>query len=209
MIARRNVRLMSGPDMISGFRLKQSFHSSCGGAGNFFLCSCKEKSHQERKHVTWRPRFYTRITGKAAQIPITYSLRRRNGFLRCTSHVSSSHRRRAYRRYCLTAARFNAPNSWTGTVRRFADLQGVKPGAQANVLSFGNFSLHGQRKVTRSSAGGVEALPFKKKSRNWITCDSSRMPYGPFAARMFASASCLRSPACTGMTSTSGAPRHV
>jgi hypothetical protein len=31
-------------------------------------------------------------------------------------------------------------------------------GGENNVLSFGDFSLHGQRKVTRSSAGGAEAL---------------------------------------------------
>jgi hypothetical protein len=43
-------------------------------------------------------------------------------------------------------------------VRAIADSHCVKPGAQTDVLSFGDFSLHGQRKVTRSAAGGVEAF---------------------------------------------------
>jgi hypothetical protein len=57
LIARMNARLMWGRDVISDFRLEQSFHSfcsqsfhsSCGGAGNFFLCSCKEKSQADSK----------------------------------------------------------------------------------------------------------------------------------------------------------------
>jgi hypothetical protein len=32
---------------------------------------------------------------------------------------------------------------WAGRVRAFADSHIVKPGAQTNVLSFGDFSLHG------------------------------------------------------------------
>jgi hypothetical protein len=84
----------------------------------------------------------------------------------------------------LKTVRFYAPTSWTGTVRAFADLHDIKPGAQAHVLSFGDFSLREQRKVTSSSAGGVEALPFKMTAKNWI-------------------------PAYAGMTSTFGAPRHV
>jgi len=194
---------MWGPDVISGFRLKQSFHSSCGGAGNFFLYSCKERSHQERKHVAWRPRFYARISGKAAQIPITCASRQHNGLSRRISRTSLGHQCCLYRRYCLKTARFYAPTSWTGTVRAFAGLHDIKPGAQTHVLSFGDFSLHEQRKVTRSSAGGVEALLLRRGTRkNWITCDSCRMPFGPFVARMFASASCLRSPVCAGKTST-------
>jgi len=39
--------------------------------------------------------------------------------------------------------------------------------------------------------------------KNWTTHGSCRVPCGPFAARMFASASCLCSPACAGMTSLS------
>jgi hypothetical protein len=43
-------------------------------------------------------------------------------------------------------------------LRANPDLQSSSSEAQNHVLSFGDFSLHGQRKVTRSSAGGVEAL---------------------------------------------------
>jgi hypothetical protein len=37
--------------------------------------------------------------------------------------------------------------------------------------------------------------------QSWITRRIRGSPFGPFAARMFASASCLRSPAFAGMTS--------
>jgi len=73
-------------------------------------------------------------------------------------------------------------------------------------LLFGYFLLARQEKVTRSSAGGVEALALQHETRQsgrkyWITRGSCRVPCGPFAARMFASASCLRSPAIpAGMT---------
>jgi len=45
-----------------------------------------------------------------------------------------------------------------------------------------------------------------RKAKSWITNCVCSLPFGPFAARMFASASCLRSPAFAGMTS-SRAPR--
>ena len=173
MIARMSARLGSGPDVFSDFQLEQSFHSSCRGAGNFpkpsfrsacgrtgnfFLCSCKEKSHQERKHAAWHPRFYAWISGKAAQIPITCASRQRDGVSRHPSRTSSGHQCCLYRQYYLKAAQFYAPTSWTGTVPAFADLQDVKPGAPRHVLSLGDFSLHEQRKVTRSpQASGSSA----------------------------------------------------
>src|SRR5450755_2349512 len=43
-------------------------------------------------------------------------------------------------------------------------LPSVKPGVRGNVLSFGDFSLHEQRKVTRSAAGRVEALLLKERT---------------------------------------------
>jgi hypothetical protein len=64
----------------------------------------------------------------------------------------------------LKAARFYAPTSWTGTIRAFADLQGVKPGAQTHVLSFGDFSLHEQRKVTRSPERANGSFSWKIKT---------------------------------------------
>jgi hypothetical protein len=63
-----------------------------------------------------------------------------------------------YSRCCLTTALVMAPIQWTGGLRAHPDLQSSSSEAQNNVLSFGDFSLHGQRKVTRSSAGGAEAL---------------------------------------------------
>jgi hypothetical protein len=65
--------------------------------------------------------------------------------------------------------------------------------------------MPGVKKVTRSPAGRVEALLVQKKPRagSWITRDSCRGPSGPFAARTFAPASCIRSPALAGMTSES------
>jgi len=63
------------------------------------------------------------------------------------------------------------------------------------------------QKVTRSPVGRVKALLTKNregKARNWTMRGSCRAPFGPFAARMFAPASCLRSPACAGMTRRKG-----
>jgi hypothetical protein len=68
-----------------------------------------------------------------------------------------------YRRCRLTAAHFLAPTYWIGIFRDSADEPDVKPGVPRNVLSFGDFSLHEQRKVTRSAAGRVEALQIKQR----------------------------------------------
>ena len=46
------------------------------------------------------------------------------------------------------------------------------------------------------------------EGRRWIIRDSCRVPFGPFATRMFATASCLRSPACAGMTSKRKCGHH-
>jgi hypothetical protein len=46
---------------------------------------------------------------------------------------------------------------------------------------------------------------FLDSMKSWITRDSCRVPYGPFAARMFAPASCLRSQAFAGMTAMEAA----
>jgi hypothetical protein len=43
-----------------------------------------------------------------------------------------------------------ASTYWTGRLRAKSDLPCSSSEAQNNVLSFGDFSLHGQRKVTRS-----------------------------------------------------------
>src|SRR5450432_4230449 len=43
---------------------KQSFHSSCGGAGNFSLLV--QRKVTKRKHVGLRPRFYVMQTCKCA-----------------------------------------------------------------------------------------------------------------------------------------------
>jgi hypothetical protein len=84
-----------------------------------------------------------------------------------------------------------------------ADLQGRTPGRRAAGGVFLWLPFFAQaKKVTRLPAGRVEALLFRKRRRrSWITRDSCRVPFGPFAARMFAPASCLRSPAFAGMTS--------
>ena len=55
-----NSRAGGNPVLSLDFRLplvskSQGFPSSCGGAGNSFLYSCKEKSHQKRKHVVCAP----------------------------------------------------------------------------------------------------------------------------------------------------------
>ena len=77
-----------------------------------------------------------------------------------------------YCRSCLTTTFFQAPTSWTGAVRAFADLHDVKPGAPTGVLSFGDFSLHGQRKVTRSpKASGSSCFNAAKQSaRGRLSC---------------------------------------
>src|SRR5581483_1368791 len=40
-----------GVNPVPVFSWSKSFRSSFGRAGNFFLCLCKERSHQERKHT--------------------------------------------------------------------------------------------------------------------------------------------------------------
>jgi hypothetical protein len=78
-----------------------------------------------------------------------------------------------------------------------AQSQGRMPGDRAAGGVFLWLPFFAQaKKVTRSPAGRVEALHFRKsRRRSWITRDSCRVPFGPFATRMFAPASCLRSPA--------------
>ncbi len=52
----------------------------------------------------------------------------------------------------------------------------------------------------KTRQGGLFACQFEQQRRRWITRRSCGLPFGPFAPRMFASASCLRSPAFAGMT---------
>jgi hypothetical protein len=66
---------------------------------------------------------------------------------------------------CLTTARVLAPIKWFGRLRANSPLQNSSSEAQNNVLSFGDFSLHGQRKVTRSAVGRVEALELQQSLR--------------------------------------------
>jgi hypothetical protein len=68
---------------------------------------------------------------------------------------------------------------WTGRLRASPDLQSSSSEAQNHVLSFGDFSLHGQRKVTRSAEGRAEALLARSKPRkNWMTSSAveNRLP---------------------------------
>jgi len=58
------------------------------------------------------------------------------------------------------------PALWGGTVRTSSDLQDVKLEAQTSVLSFGDFSLHGQRKVTRSPVRRVEGSAQKQTNQS-------------------------------------------
>src|SRR5438445_6544431 len=57
-------------------------------------------------------------------------------------------------------------------------------------------------RIRHSREGGNPASSCLKKQRqrHWITRRVRGSPFGPSAARMFASASCLRSPAFAGMT---------
>jgi len=71
----------------------------------------------------------------------------------------------------LTAALVLAATFWTGTIRDFADLQNVNPGAPHNVVSFlvTSFFARAKKEVTRSAAGRVEALHFKSKGQSLIS----------------------------------------
>src|SRR5512141_3101512 len=60
-------------------------------------------------------------------------------------------------RCCLTTSRVLAPIKWTGSIRASPDLQSSSSEEQNNVLSFGDFSLHGQEKLP-ASPRGAEAL---------------------------------------------------
>ena len=64
------------------------------------------------------------------------------------------------------------------------------------------------KKVTRWPQDSGSSCSSKDYRENWITRGSCRVPCGPIAARMFASASCLRSPAFAGMT-TIGRFQHA
>ncbi len=192
--------------MISGFRLEQSFHSSCGGAGNFSLLV--QRKVTKRKHVAWRPRFYAGIFGTVAQIPIACSSRQLNGLPQrsirsqdltlsycLTPSPTSSDQRRCFSRYYLPAASVRRLSLVAGTVRAIADSQEANLLASCHVLSFlvtsfftrvlrrrsgansgaGRVAVEGRmpgvkKEVTRSSAGGVEAL--LSRSRNKKELDS-------------------------------------
>jgi hypothetical protein len=52
----------------------------------------------------------------------------------------------------------SAPRSMEGRVRTVADWNSLKPGDRTDEHSFGDFSLHEQRKVTRLPARRAEAL---------------------------------------------------
>jgi hypothetical protein len=77
----------------------------------------------------------------------------------------------------LTTAHVLAPIKWIGKLRANPDLQCSSSEAQNYVLSFGDFSLHGQRKVTRSAEGRAEALLARSKPRkNWMTSSAVENP---------------------------------
>src|SRR5450432_2286067 len=105
--------------------LSRSFHSSCGGAGNFSLLRAK-KSHQKKARGS-APHVLLTACGKAAQVPITYSSRERTGLKAASSASSQSYC--LYRRDHLPEREFGAPVWWIGRVRAFAYFHGVKPGA--------------------------------------------------------------------------------
>jgi hypothetical protein len=158
MIARMSVRLMSEPNVISDFRIERSFHSSCGRAGNFSLPV--QRKVTKRKHVVLR------VRGTAFQVwigakPSNPLGRRQNTRCRqaiptyeATSIQPTSMRDKQLRPACFLDEHVNA------IYAAFPTLRGVKPEAPRNVLSFlvTSFFARAKKEVTRSSAGGVEAL---------------------------------------------------
>jgi hypothetical protein len=75
------------------FLQSQSFHSSYGGAGNSFLYSCKEKSHQKRKHVGLRRGGYALPIGDVAQRPRLWTGARNRRGRQVTPVIESTLRR--------------------------------------------------------------------------------------------------------------------
>src|SRR5882724_8290738 len=73
-----------------------------------------------------------------------------------------------YRRCCFTAALVMAPIQWAGRFRAHPDVRSSSSEAQNNVLAFGDFALHGQRKVTRSTEGRVEAPELQQSLRKRV-----------------------------------------
>jgi hypothetical protein len=117
----------------------------------------RAKKKVTKKESTWRdtPGFTLGGAGSLRR----WRLRIRRG--RPTAHGLSI--ASGYRRCCLAVSHFLAPTSWIGNFRDSAGERGVKPGAQRNVLSFlvTFFFARAKKEVTRSSAGGVEALLYK------------------------------------------------
>jgi len=100
-----------------------------------------------------------------------------------------------YRMYCLRDA---APPRSTGQFDSHDANRTTAVGARPFWLLFG--AMPKSNPLARRASGSSSSRK-KTTARNWIMRGSCRAPCGPFAARMFATASCLRSPAFAGMTS--------
>ena len=185
----------------------QSFHSSCGGAGNFVLCSCKEQSHQKRMHVVCGPGGAARAgADRPRSFPMTCSSRKH----RSPTVTPVAPRLSAVlldERVCSRAG------PGTGRLRSFATIaRSSSVAAQIlDVLSLVTFFARA-KKVTRSSAGGVEALALKRQmpqSKNWIRARAGMTSKDYSAGGVEALALKRRKPeksknwipACAGMTS--------
>ena len=129
-----------------------SFHSSCGGAGNFFLYSCKERSHQERRHVKAERAMGgpARTRCNVSQLPSETRVRQSAALSASLAFERSQHRFqvRDKRRTCHLRDAVEC-------------MGGSSHGALcSDVLSFlvTLFFTRVKKRVTRSSVGGVEAL---------------------------------------------------
>ena len=69
------------------------------------------------------------------------------------------------------------------------------------LLTSGILPFAASRPAPPFARGKVKGYGNKRTKKSWITICIRSLPFGPFAARMFASASCLRSPPFAGMTS--------
>jgi hypothetical protein len=170
MTARMSAKLMWGPDVISGFLLEQSFHSSTGGPGNFlersFHSACGragnfslpvQRKVTKRKHVAWRPRFYAWLAEKLRRC----QLRIRRSSVTALEQLS----------YVIAIMLLVWTESLVGTRIRcpsLVDREGARLRRFSRRKTWGVtqrvsflvtfFFARAKKEVTRSSAGGVEAL---------------------------------------------------
>jgi len=204
---------------LSLFLEVQSFHSPCGRAGHF-LCLCKESNQRNTPPVARSPGILpcecaSGLRGSLSAHPCARSELAR--ILRATLRAFPPPARRATGGpvWAASCRRSNSNRACLLLLRQFCSAENDRIDAvqgctdscttdrRVRCLAFCLLLGNAKSRSLARRASESSALEFNREERSWITRDSRRVPFGPFAARTFAPASCLRSPAFAGMTSFS------